>query len=337
MQYEYIERIYEILKLNKVILEDKMSTTDENVTNFEEGKTSFTSFMRHVITNGWIDLSLLDIEDNSFLSSGEIYNKVLDYAIKVAFEDEGMNKIVYKDMINNGTLPTSHICILLMEQNVIKYNKSAVDSLASGATSSYEYIKARLKNLDINPGQLGLDPCSGSVVITDVDTSDVLAMVSYPSYDNNELANTINSDYYSYLLGNSASPLVNRATLTCTAPGSTFKMVTAAAGLETGTIGTNTHITDKVAFTKTGHTARCYYRQGHGSINVVNAIGVSCNYFFYDVGFQMSLQNGSYKSEKGLDTIRKYASMFGFDEKSGVEVPEYKPSISTEDSIRTDC
>ena len=100
MQYEYIERIYEILKLNKVILEDKMSTTDENVTNFEEGKTSFTSFMRHVITNGWIDLSLLDIEDNSFLSSGEIYNKVLDYAIKVAFEDEGMNKIVYKDMID---------------------------------------------------------------------------------------------------------------------------------------------------------------------------------------------------------------------------------------------
>jgi len=335
IQYEYIERIYDILLSNKVIIEEKIPTTDEMLNNFEEGTISFTSFMKHVISNGWIDLSLLDVEDNSFLSSGEIYNKILEYAISVSFEDEGMNKIVYKDMIYNGTLPTSHVCILLMEQNIIKYNKNMVTSLATGQVSAYEYVKARLKDLDINPGQLGLDPCSGSVVITDVDSSDVLAMVSYPSYDNNKLANTIDSDYYGYLLGNSASPLVNRATLTCTAPGSTFKMVTSAAALETGTIGTGTHIRDNVVFTKTGHPAKCYYRQGHGSINVVDAIGVSCNYFFYDVGYRMSLQNGSYKSDKGLETIRKYATMFGFDEKSGVEVAEYKPSISTEDSIRT--
>ena len=335
IQYEYITRIYEILGEKGVIIKDKIPTTDDVIDSFKDGKTSFTGLMKHIISNGWVELSLLNVEDNSFYSTGEIYNKILEYALKEAFDDSQINKIVYKDMINNGTLPTSYIGVLLMEQGVLKYNKSTVDSLISGGTSSFSFIKSKLKSLELNPGQLGLDPCSGSVVITDVDSSDVLAMVSYPSYDNNKLANTIDSDYYSYLLGNSSSPLVNRATLTCTAPGSTFKMVTSAAGLESGVIYPGTTIHDGVTFSKTGHPAKCYYRSGHGTINVVNAIGVSCNYFFYEVGYRLSMLNGSYKSDKGLSTIKKYASMFGFNEKSGVEVAEYKPSISTEDSIRS--
>lgn len=335
IQYEYVERIFEIMKDNNIILMDKMPENDSKYKKFKEGKESFSSFAKHAISNSWIDLKKINIENNSFYSTNELYSKLLDYVLTQAIEDNKFEKIIYKDMINTGKIPTNHVCILLLEQNVIKYNKDTIRKLESGSISAFGFIKNKLNNLDITPGQLGLDPCSGSVVITDVKSGDVLAMVSYPSYDNNKLANSIDSDYYSYLLGNSSSPLVNRATLTCTAPGSTYKMVTSAAGLESGVIYPGTTIHDSVSFTKIGHPARCYSKVGHGTINVVNAIGVSCNYFFYETGYRLSLENGKYNSNKGLKKLKKYASMFGFNAKSGVEVPEYSPHISTEDSVRS--
>ena len=335
IEYEYITRLFEIMKEKNIFLTDEMPENDSKYKKFQDGKESFSGFMKYAISNGWIDMQKIEVKNNSFLSTHEIYSKLLENVLKVALEDNKFEKIIYKDMINTGKIPTSHVCILLLEQGVIKYNKDTIRKLESGSTSAYSFIKNKINNLDITPGQLGLDPCSGSVVITDVNSGDVLAMVSYPSYDNNKLANTIDSDYYDYLLGNSSSPLVNRATLTCTAPGSTYKMVTSAAGLESGVIYPGTTIHDSVSFNKIGHPARCYSRVGHGTINVVNAIGVSCNYFFYETGYRLSLENGKYNSNKGLKTLKKYASMFGYDAKSGVEVPEYKPHISTEDSVRS--
>lgn len=335
IQYEYVERFIEIMKEKSILLKDKIPDNDSTYKKFRDGKESFSGFIKYAISNSWIDLTKINIENNSFYSTGEIYSKLLNNIIEVAIEDNKFQKIMYKDMINTGKIPTSHVCILLLEQNVIKYNEETVRKLESGATSAFSFVKTKLNNLDISPGQLGLDPCSGSVVITDVDSGDVLSMVSYPSYDNNKLANTIDSDYYSYLLQNSSSPLVNRATLTLTAPGSTYKMLTTAAGMEEGVINSSTHIRDEVSFTKIGNPARCHSSYGHGSINVMSAIGVSCNYFFYETGYRLSMKDGRYNSKKGLNTLERYASMFGFNKKSGVEVSEYSPHISTEDSVRS--
>ena len=79
--------------------------------------------------------------------------------------------------------------------------------------------------MNITPAQLALDPCTATIVVTNVDTGDVLALVSYPGYDNNMMANSVDPEYYSKLLADKTSPMLNYATQYAAAPGSTFKMV----------------------------------------------------------------------------------------------------------------
>ena len=108
----------------------------------------------------------------------------------------------------------------------------------------------------------------------------MLAIVTYPAYDNNELVNTFNNEYYNKLLEDPTTPLVNRPLMQKKAPGSTLKMVTAIAGLESGVINTTTEVKDEGLFTKAGTPyARCmiYSLNGsnHGYVNVSEALEVS--------------------------------------------------------------
>ena len=162
------------------------------------------------------------------------------------------------------------------------------------------------------------------------------ALVSYPSYDNNKLANGIDAEYYASLVNDKTNPLYNRATQQKTAPGSTYKPLVSIAGMEEGYIDPWTIIDAKGIFTAITPYAKCWhYPSSHGKINVQTAIGVSCNYYFYELGYRMGLTNGKYSSDKGLNTIAEYAKLFGFDSKSGIELPESSPSISDYDAVRS--
>ncbi len=115
---------------------------------------------------------------------------------------------------------------------------------------------------------------------------------------------------------NPLNPLVNRALKGLYPPGSTFKMITAIAALETGIITPDTKIRDEGIYTYwSSPQPKCwYYRQygrKHGLIDVSEAIEVSCNYFFYDVGRRV-----------GIDTLVDYATRFGLGQKTGIELPE---------------
>ena len=134
----------------------------------------------------------------------------------------------------------------------------------------------------MSPADTALDPSTGSVVVSEVDSGQVLALVTYPSYDNNQLVNTFNNSYYNQLLEDTNTPLVNRPLKQKKAPGSTFKMISAISGLETGTITPSTVIADKGIFKDAGTPyARCwiYSNNGgtHGAVNVSHALEVSCN------------------------------------------------------------
>ena len=120
-----------------------------------------------------------------------------------------------------------------------------------------------------------------------------------------------------------------------TAPGSTFKMITAAAGLEEGIITPDTEIEDKIVFEKVQPSASCWStKYSHGSIDVRDALKESCNYFFYEVGFQLGFNSkGNYNSEYGIQRLRKYMSMFGLDRPSGVELEEADPMMSDMDPV----
>lgn len=149
-------------------------------------------------------------------------------------------------------------------------------------------------------------PCAASVVVIEVKTGEILACATYPSYD----ISTYSEDY-AELSKDTIAPLWNRALKSTYEPGSTFKPVVAIAGLETGTITEDTKITCNGLYTYY-KDMRPFECQGHhGSINVVEAIEVSCNVFFYETGRLL-----------GIEKMNEYASMFGLGQATGVELPE---------------
>ncbi len=203
-----------------------------------------------------------------------------------------------------------------------------------GSVGAYSFIKTKIQKLEITPAQLALDPCSASCIVTDVNTGEALAVVSYPSYDNNLLANTVDSEYYNGLLNDLSKPLYNNATQQQTAPGSTFKPISAIAGLEEQVISTSTSISCTGRWDRFLPEIKCWiYPASHGSLNVVGGLKNSCNYFFNEVAYKLSLNNGRYDTEYGLTRLEKYAKMFGLGDVSGLEIVETPPHISDIDPV----
>ena len=171
-------------------------------------------------------------------------------------------------------------------------------------------------------------------MITDTKTGEVLALVSYPGYDANRLANTVDAEYFSSLQNDKSLPLYNYATQQGTAPGSTFKMVTATAGFAEGYLTTTETIQDRGQYENVSNRPRCWiYPSSHGIINVSEALRDSCNYFFYEVGYRLSTNNYamSYSDEaaqNGIERIQKYAALYGLDETTGIEIEENAPQIA---------
>ena len=333
---EYVDYIYDMLVDSEILSSSLMDENDETYQNWEEESISLKTFLQHAINSEWVDISALDIASD-YYSSDEIYNELIDYIINALQSDEAFDKILYKYMIKNEELSGKRVCMLLYDQGVLDKNKDEdYNALRTDQMSAYTFMYEKIRKIEITPAQLALDPCSGSVIITDPKTGDVRAMVSYPSYNNNRLANGIDSDYYASLNSDKSSPMLNRATQTRTAPGSTFKPVSATASLEEGIIDGNDYVRCVGIFEDISPSPRCWiYPSAHGSLIVSGAIAVSCNYFFYQMGYNLGTTNGVYSSETGLQKLAKYAAYYGLDRKSGVEITEYEPQISDEDAVRS--
>lgn len=333
---DYLDYIFSMLKTQGVLNSDVMDTTDTQYNNYINDKISLSEFLIYAIKNNWIDLSILDVADD-YYSSEEIFEKICSFIYDEISNDTAFDKKVYHVMVENGSLSGRQVCMLLYDQKVIKSSKTTYAKLKTGMVSPYSFIRSKIRSLEISPGELGLTPSACSVVITSVNTGKVLAMVSYPSYDNNKFANQVDSDYYAKVSTSSASMLLNRATQQKTAPGSTFKMVSATAALEEGKITPYTTVYDHVTFNKiTKPWPKCWSTYSHGNINVTQAIQHSCNYFFYQMGYLLGNgRNNIVDNEKGLATLKKYATMYGLTSKSGVELTESDPTFSTEDIVRS--
>lgn len=334
---DFVDYFYKLLKNENIVLVDEVDSSDETFKKYTSNKISLSEFLQYAITKNWIDLSVLNI-GNGYYSTEELYNKLVKYGLNLLEKDTTYPKMVYSFLVHQKELSGRDCCLLLFDQGDIKYNASEYQKLKTGVTSPYAFITKKIRNLEITPGQLGLEPCSGSIVITDVKTGDVKAMVSYPSYDNNKMANQVDSDYfYNYLTQASSSPLLNRPTQQELAPGSTFKMLSSVAGLEEGVLSPSTTIYDHVKFEQIHPSPSCWRKSGHGNLHVATALEASCNYFFYTVGFKLGegRSNGSVNDTKGLSRLKKYADMFGLTDKSGVEITESAPQFSKTDIVRS--
>lgn len=344
---DFLDAFYSILKDNSIVITKSsdsdssrkaVDTSDATYKSYANGSLSLSKYLQYAISQQWIDLDKLDI-GNDFYSTQEIYKKLVDYGINLLENDTAFTKMIYSYMIYHYELSGRDICLLLFDQGDIKYNAQEYNQVRQGITSPYSFLIRKIKKLEITPGQLGLDPCSGSIIITDVNTGDVKAMVTYPSYDNNKMANQVDSDYfYTYLKDSTASPLLNRPTQQEIAPGSTFKMVTSVASLQEGVISPNSTVYDTVSFTKAPSygSPRCWSSSSHGNLTVAGALEHSCNVFFYEMGYRLGNgHNGRVNDSGGLARLKKYADMFGLTDKSGVEITESSPHFSTSDIIRS--
>ena len=332
----YMLYIVSLLGNNNILLTDEVEDTDEIYLAWhQEENIPLEQYLRHCIAKRWIDVTKLELE-NDYADSEEIYETLVDYIVNKLDTDSTFEKRIYRYVIKNDVLSGKEICQILCEQKVVEVDMEVENRLYSGGITAYQFMLDRISDLDITPAQLALEPCSGSMVITDVNTGDTLALVSYPGYDTNRLANSIDADYYARLMNDEARPMYSRATQERTAPGSTYKMVSATAGLMEGVISLSTTVTCSGPFEKITPSPHCHiYPGAHGNMNVISSIERSCNSFFYEMGYRLGSSGDSYKSERGTDTLAKYADMYGLSETSGLELEESDPKLSTEDAVRS--
>lgn len=327
----YESNIAEYLLRRGILDESLIDATDATYQAWKTEETiSLNEYLHYAISMGWVDVTRLELE-NQYSDSEEIFNKIVDSIFVILDNTVDYQKKLFKYMLKNDVITGKQVCYLLCEQGNVDIAQEDITALYSGKLSAYQFMINRIRNLDITPAQLALDPCNGSIVVTDVNTGDVLAMVSYPSYDNNKMANSVDAAYYASLQSDKSNPLLNYATQYKSAPGSTFKMVTATAALMEGLITTKSTTTCLGSFDLVTPPPKCWIYPGmHGSLNVTGAIANSCNYFFYQIGYSMSTQSGSYNAEEGLEMLAKYADLYGLSEKTGIEIAEYSPEVSTE-------
>ena len=167
---DFLDYFYKQLKDDNIVLVNQVDTSDSVYKKFAKGKTSLSRFLQYAISKQWIDQEKLDIK-SGYYTSEEIYKKLLDYGFKKLKDDTGFAKLIYGYLVQHYELSGTDTCLLLMDQKAVKKSKTDYTNLQSGALSPYSYIIKQIKKLEITPGDLGLEPCSGSIVVTDVATT----------------------------------------------------------------------------------------------------------------------------------------------------------------------
>lgn len=291
-----------------------ISATNEPMVSYPSG-----SLASHILGYvGNITETELDGREDTY-GINDVIGKV---GIQYVFEEylRGKDGIKQLDMSVDGTITDEYITqeavagsdvILTIDANLQAATEKAlannIKKIASGGFSKRSDAKA------------------GAAVVMNVKTGEILAMASYPDYEPELFVNGISQkklDEY-----NKGDNIFNRAISGVYAPGSTFKMITAIAGLETGVITPTEKIND-IGVYKKAHEPACWiwnsYGMSHGWLNVTEAITHSCNYFFYEVGYRAT-----------IDNIAKYAKYYGLGEKTNVELPmEEKGIVATRDKAK---
>lgn len=304
-----------------------------------EESISLKTYLEYAISQNWINVSKI-APDRAYLDSEEIFLALIDYISESLRENTAFGELLYRFMLQDDLISGRDTALLLYEQGVLDpTDDEEYAKLIAGAMSAYDFFIAKIRNLEITPGMLALEPCSGGIVVTDPNNGDVLACVTYPGFDNNRLTNTMEADYYSQLLNDNARPMYSRATQEKTAPGSTLKPLVGMAGLCEGVITTSPSntITCTGVYTKVSNHPKCwvYTQRGgsHGAENLISAIKDSCNCYFYEVGFRLGSTGNGLSNDLGLEKLKKYATMFGLGDKSGLETEESEPQISKNDIV----
>ena len=291
-----------------------ISATNEPMVSYPSG-----SLASHILGYvGNITETELDGREDTY-GINDVIGKV---GIQYVFEEylRGKDGIKQLDMSVDGTITDEYIT-----QEAVAGSDVILTIDANLQAATEKALANNIKKIAGGGFSKRSDAKAGAAVVMNVKTGEILAMASYPDYEPELFVNGISQkklDEY-----NKGDNIFNRAISGVYAPGSTFKMITAIAGLETGVITPTEKIND-IGVYKKAHEPACWiwnsYGMSHGWLNVTEAITPSCNYFFYEVGYRAT-----------IDNIAKYAKYYGLGEKTNVELPmEEKGIVATRDKAK---
>ena len=253
----------------------------------------------HIIGQiGKIESSELEGNEDTYNPNDIIGKAGIEYVFEKYLK--GKNGVKQIDMNVDGTITDEHVS----EEAV-----SGSDIILTIDSKLQAVTEEALKNNINKIANMGFSADAGTAVVLNIKTGEVLAMASYPDYNPSAFVNGIDTNTWNYYINGDTKPLENKAISAMYSPGSTYKMVTALAGLETGAITTKEKIRDTGIYRKYNSSWKCWNTSGHGYLNVSEAIQHSCNYFFYEVGDRI-----------GIDTLSKYSYYLGLGHKTGIEL-----------------
>nr|WP_308508299.1 penicillin-binding transpeptidase domain-containing protein [uncultured Stomatobaculum sp.] len=320
-----------------VISKEKIDSNKDYYARWKADSISLREFLQDGIKDGWVNTTAIK-GIKKYAGAEEVYEALVNSSLESLKTDPDFEKLLCQYMIRNNLVGGRELCLALYDQGVLEPDPAAQAELAAGGPAyAYSFFVRLVSELKITPAQLALDPCTAGCVVTDVTTGKVKALVSYPGYDNNRLTNTMDAKYYNRLVKDESLPLYNNATQARKAPGSTFKPITAIAALEENVVGLNDTVNCTGIYDAITPPLRCWIYPGrHGVQNIVAGIRNSCNVFFADLGHRLATNpQGEYDPALGIARLNKYATMFGLDQKSGVEIIENDPMISDQSPERS--
>lgn len=335
-EMDYFDLVMQYLRGQGYLSTEYRNENDEFYVSYVGGHKSAKDFLSYCYTKGFFSISEFDIDEDTPAEQG--LRQIIQTALEALRHEENFEQMVYTYVLRKEKLQTEDFIQMCYMLGFLDNTDGSYESYANGTVTLLQLIRGKIESDEITPGDVNLDPSSGSVIVTDCNSGEVRAIVSYPSYDNNLLMNS--RSYYSKVANDHSSPLLFRALQETRAPGSTFKMCTAATGLELGYITTADYVYDNYAYPNVNSAAKptCWSKVSHGYINIIEAIRDSCNYFFYDLGYHLSdpdPETGEFKDTVGLEKIARYAQTLGLSTKTGIELPEATPQMSDQDAVRS--
>lgn len=314
-----------------ILSEAAIDTSDVTYIAWNKGKISLQEYLTYAASKDWIDMSPF-AKEKTYLNAKEAYQVLADYIVDYLKTDVAFSKLLYKYLILDDVISGDELCNVLYDQDLLPKDDEEYASFMGGVYGSSELLQRKINKLQITPAQLALDPCSGSAIVTDPNDGSILACVTYPGYDNNRLANQMDTDYYNQLNNDLSQPFYNKATQQKTAPGSTFKIVTTVAGLTEGVMDEEETVNCEGRFEKLkGAPLNCWQKTGHGHLSIRGAIQNSCNVYFSETAYQMGEDESNVFSDTAsMKKIQTYAEMFDLDKNSGIEISEASPQVSDE-------
>lgn len=333
------DNIEEIRKI--LILRYKITTTGYSATKSITIATDVNEEIVAQISERNSDFPGISIETEASRTylAGNLAAHVIGYTGKIKEEDYNEQKDIYDidDVVGKTGIEYLYE-ELLRGKDGVKQVEMSVDGTITGEYVSENAIAGSdiVLTIDSNLQQVtqtALENCinkiksggfpekydaqGGAAVVMNVNTGEVLATASYPTYEPQWFVGGISQENWAYLRDDTRHPQLNKAIQSAYAPGSIFKMVTGIAGLESGAITSRERIRDTGLYKKYGDEWECWYftsyHKGHGYLNVTQALQHSCNYYFYETADRM-----------GIDTLSKYALHFGLGKKTGIELPSEK-------------